>query len=72
MYSQHVYPWFISSLDHLGPFARSTRDLALAYDMDGAFNDLCLDLTPGTMPQPVLEEVDRLVEALQKAEAIFS
>ena len=25
------YP-FVSSLDHLGPFARSTRDLALAYD----------------------------------------
>jgi AtzE family amidohydrolase len=23
---------FVSSLDHLGPFARSTRDLALAYD----------------------------------------
>ncbi|MEO7886177.1 MAG: AtzE family amidohydrolase [Polaromonas sp.] len=26
------YP-FISSLDHLGPFARSVRDLALAYDL---------------------------------------
>ncbi|QHI98001.1 AtzE family amidohydrolase [Xylophilus rhododendri] len=26
-----TYP-FVSSLDHLGPFARSTRDLALAYD----------------------------------------
>lgn len=38
------YP-FISSLDHLGPFARSTRDLALAYDAlqgpeaDGAARD---------------------------------
>ena len=32
------YP-FISSLDHLGPFARSTRDLALAYDaMQGPEN----------------------------------
>jgi 1-carboxybiuret hydrolase len=28
---------FVSSLDHLGPFARNTRDLALAYDaMQGA------------------------------------
>jgi 1-carboxybiuret hydrolase len=27
----HTFP-FVASLDHLGPFARSTRDLALAYD----------------------------------------
>jgi len=27
----HSFP-FVASLDHLGPFARSTRDLALAYD----------------------------------------
>ncbi|VWX61932.1 Biuret hydrolase [Burkholderiales bacterium 8X] len=33
------YP-FVSSLDHLGPFARSVRDLALAYDaMQGAEAD---------------------------------
>ncbi|MGO8536008.1 amidase family protein, partial [Rhizobium ruizarguesonis] len=24
---------FVASFDHLGPFARSTRDLALAYDV---------------------------------------
>ncbi|TKW76478.1 MAG: AtzE family amidohydrolase, partial [Bradyrhizobium icense] len=27
----HTYP-FVASLDHLGPFARSVKDLALAYD----------------------------------------
>src|SRR6476646_7549020 len=27
----HTFP-FVASLDHVGPFARSTRDLALAYD----------------------------------------
>jgi aspartyl-tRNA(Asn)/glutamyl-tRNA(Gln) amidotransferase subunit A len=31
---------FVASLDHLGPFARATRDLALAYDaMQGADSD---------------------------------
>ncbi|MGL1446846.1 amidase family protein, partial [Vibrio parahaemolyticus] len=24
---------FVASFDHLGPFARTTRDLALAYDV---------------------------------------
>jgi putative ABC transport system permease protein len=38
------------------------RALAIAYNMDGAFNDICLDLTPGTVPEPVIEEVDRLLE----------
>jgi 1-carboxybiuret hydrolase len=28
----HSFP-FVASLDHLGPFARSTRDLALSYDL---------------------------------------
>ena len=37
------------------------RALAVAYNMDGAFNDICLDLGPGTAPEPVLEEVDRLL-----------
>jgi putative ABC transport system permease protein len=38
------------------------RALAIADNMDGAFNDICLDLTPGTVPEPVIEEVDRLLE----------
>lgn len=37
------------------------RALAVAYNMDGAFNDICLDLGPGTAPEPVIEEVDRLL-----------
>lgn len=30
---------FVASLDHLGPFARSTRDLALAYDAMQGFDE---------------------------------
>src|SRR5205823_3901216 len=40
---------FVSSFDHLGPLARSTRDLALAYDaMQGpdAEDPVCVDLPP--------------------------
>jgi AtzE family amidohydrolase len=41
------YP-FVASLDHLGPFARSVRDLALAYDAVQGF-----DATdPGCQPRP--------------------
>ena len=35
------------------------RALAVAYNMDGAFNDLIIDLAPGASPEPVIEEVDR-------------
>ncbi|KQV08974.1 AtzE family amidohydrolase [Devosia sp. Root105] len=34
----HSFP-FVSSLDHLGPLARSTRDLALAYDTLQGFDE---------------------------------
>jgi aspartyl-tRNA(Asn)/glutamyl-tRNA(Gln) amidotransferase subunit A len=34
----HSFP-FVSSLDHLGPLARSTRDLALAYDAMQGFDE---------------------------------
>ena len=34
----HSFP-FVSSLDHLGPFARSTRDLAMAYDVLQGFDE---------------------------------
>lgn len=40
---------FVSSLDHLGPFARSVRDLALAYDaMQGPdpADPVCVDRAP--------------------------
>ncbi|MBN9315915.1 MAG: AtzE family amidohydrolase [Devosia sp.] len=34
----HTFP-FVSSLDHLGPFARSVKDLALAYDALQGFDE---------------------------------
>jgi putative ABC transport system permease protein len=38
------------------------RALAVAYNMDGAFNDVCIDLAPGASAEPVIEEMDRLLE----------
>jgi putative ABC transport system permease protein len=35
--------------------------LAVAYNMDGAFNDICIDLAPGAAAQPVIAEIDRLL-----------
>lgn len=35
--------------------------LAVAYNMDGAFNDLCIDLAPGAAAGNVIEEVDRVL-----------
>jgi len=37
------------------------RALAVAYDLDGAFNDLCIDLAPGAAAEPVIEELDRIL-----------
>ena len=37
------------------------RALAVAYNMDGAFNDLCIDLAPGAPAEPVIAEIDRLL-----------
>lgn len=48
---------FVASLDHLGPFARSTRDLALSYDaMQGHDPDdpVCADRPPDHV-MPLLE-----------------
>ncbi|MGE0034715.1 MAG: AtzE family amidohydrolase [Xanthobacteraceae bacterium] len=59
---------FVASLDHLGPLARTTKDLALAYDaMQGHDpNDpVCVDQPP----QPVLELLDRGVDGLRIAVA---
>jgi aspartyl-tRNA(Asn)/glutamyl-tRNA(Gln) amidotransferase subunit A len=52
----HSFP-FVESLDHLGPFARSTRDLALSYDaMQGfdAEDAACVD-RPYEATVPLLE-----------------
>lgn len=37
------------------------RALATAYNMDGAFNDICIDLAPGAAAPPVIEAMDRLL-----------
>jgi AtzE family amidohydrolase len=58
----HSFP-FVASLDHVGPMARSTRDLALAYDaMQGYDRDdpVCVD-RPIERVMPLL---DRGIEGL--------
>jgi putative ABC transport system permease protein len=37
------------------------RALAVAYDLDGAFNDVVIDLAPGAAPEPVIEAMDRIL-----------
>ncbi len=37
------------------------RALAVAYNLDGAFNDVCIDLSPGADPAPVIAEMDRVL-----------
>ena len=37
------------------------RALAVAYNLDGAFNNVCIDLAPGAPAAPVIEEMDRLL-----------
>jgi len=59
---------FVSSLDHLGPLARSVADLALAYDaMQGAdpFDPVCADRPV----EPVAEGLDAGVAGLRIATA---
>jgi AtzE family amidohydrolase len=59
---------FVASLDHLGPFARTTRDLALAYDaMQGfdADDPVCAD----RVVQPVVPQLDKDTSGLRIAVA---
>jgi len=59
---------FVASLDHLGPLARSTRDLALAYDaMQGpdAEDPVCADRPV----EPVMPALTRGVDGLRIAVA---
>ena len=37
------------------------RALAVAYNLDGAFNNVCIDLAPGAKPEPVIDGMDRLL-----------
>jgi putative ABC transport system permease protein len=45
-----------------GVFWMDYDDLAPAYDMDGAFNDVSVSLNPGASPQAVIASIDRLLE----------
>ncbi len=59
---------FVASLDHLGPFARSARDLALAYDaMQGPDPDdpVCVDRPA----EPVADLLERGTDGLRIAVA---
>lgn len=59
---------FVASLDHLGPFARSARDLALAYDlMQGPDPDDPACAQRGV--EPVLPLIDRGLDGLRIAVA---
>jgi AtzE family amidohydrolase len=63
----HTFP-FVASLDHVGPLARSTRDLALAYDaMQGHDPDdtVCVDRPV----EPVVPLIARASEGLRIAVA---
>lgn len=44
-----------------GVFWMNYHAVATAYNMDGAFNDFCVDMAPGANPAPAIEEMDRLL-----------
>lgn len=46
-----------------GVFWMNYRSLAVAYNMDGAFNNFCIDLSPGAEAGPVISELDRLLSS---------
>jgi aspartyl-tRNA(Asn)/glutamyl-tRNA(Gln) amidotransferase subunit A len=59
---------FVSSLDHVGPFARNVRDLALAYDaMQGPDEEDPIATKRGI--EPVLPALDRGIGTLRIAKA---
>jgi 1-carboxybiuret hydrolase len=63
----HTFP-FVASLDHVGPLARSARDLALAYDAMQGFDPddpVCAD----RLPEPVMSLLDRGADGLRIAVA---
>lgn len=45
-----------------GVFWMERRALAAAFDMEGAFNDVSLDLSPGASEEDVIVRLDRLLE----------
>jgi putative ABC transport system permease protein len=63
---EHVYsirPGEIVPDDRrFGTFWMERRALASAFDMEGAFNDVALALSPGSSAEAVIAELDRLLE----------
>ncbi len=45
-----------------GVFWMNERDLATANDLDGAFNNVIVDVAPGVETAPIMAELDRLLE----------
>ncbi len=45
-----------------GVFWMNERDLATANDLDGAFNNIVVDIAPGADPAPVMMEINRILE----------
>ncbi|HEY9175961.1 MAG TPA: ABC transporter permease, partial [Verrucomicrobiae bacterium] len=45
-----------------GTFWMPYKEIASAFDLDGAFNYLTLTLSPGATPRPVIAELDRLLQ----------
>jgi len=59
---------FVASLDHLGPFARTTRDLALSYDLMQGFD--AEDAACAERPvEPTMPELKRGLDGLRIAVA---
>jgi putative ABC transport system permease protein len=46
------------------------RAVAVAYDLDGAFNDICVDIAPGASAAPVMAEMDRILAPYGAAGAL--
>ena len=59
---------FVASLDHLGPFARTTRDLALAYDAMQGFDPHDPACADGAA-EPVVPRLDKGIDGLRIAAA---
>jgi putative ABC transport system permease protein len=47
---------------HFGILWMDHEALSIAYDMEGAFNDVAISLTRGTNPEGVIYRIDRLLE----------
>lgn len=45
-----------------GVFWMNERELSKAYDLDGAFNNIVVDVAPGADPAPVMAELDRILD----------